>query len=108
MTNLVILQESRVFRGWTLKGAHGYYADKMENISFSIILAFSGYKFYWLIINKSTNIPHIFHHFLVELIAIRERVQNNSDNNIVLSMITQVFIKPNRLEESRLKIRYIF
>ena len=66
--NLVILLRSRVCRGWTLKGSHGYFVDEVEDMTFTVILAFSEKHFYGFIINKGTNTQQTFYHFLSKLI----------------------------------------
>ena len=73
MTSSATLWGSRVCRGWAAKGSHGYFTDNVENMSFSVIWAFSEYKFYGLIINKEANNQYMFKHFLMKLMDTRKK-----------------------------------
>ena len=81
LMSLAFHQENRVCWGWTFRGLHGYYTDEVENISFSIIWAFSEYQFYGIIINKDTNTQYTFQHFLMKLIEFRKEKSNIKDKS---------------------------
>ena len=84
MTNLAIHQENRIWRGWAFKGSHGHFIDDVENISFSVIWAFSEHKFYRLIINPQTNNQHTFQHFLMKLMDARKKEIENINNKFCI------------------------
>ena len=67
LMNLIIHLGNRVCRGCTLKGSHGYFVDEGDIILFSVIWAFSEYKFYGLIINQHTNTQYEFYFFSNEI-----------------------------------------
>ena len=68
-----------------MKGLHGHYTEETENILFSVIWAFSEYKFYGLIINKNANTHHTFLHFIIQIKSLREsRVDNKDDKYCII------------------------
>ena len=61
--DLVIHRENRISREWVFTGLLEFYRDKMDNISFSVILAFFINKLYELIINLQENNQYTFQYF---------------------------------------------
>ena len=81
LMSLAFRQENRVYRGWTFRGLHRCFTDEVENISFSIIWAFSEYQLYGIIFNKHINTQYIFKYFLMKLIEFRREKSNIDDKN---------------------------
>ena len=78
--NLVIDLENLSVTWLDIRGSHWYIVDEGGNIQFSVIWAFSQYKFYWLIINQHTNTQYEFYLFLMKLINYWRNQANNNDN----------------------------
>ena len=90
-----------------MKGLHWHYTEETENILFSVIWAFSEYKFYGLIINKNTYTYLTFLYFLIQIKSLREsRVDNKDDKyciiydnpNIHKTKVIKKFAEKNKIK----------
>ena len=99
MTNLSIHQENKIWRGWTFKGSHRHFIDDVENISFSVIWAFSENKFNGLIINPQINNQYTFQHFLRKLMDSRKKEIENINKKFCIIYDNASFHKTKGIQK---------
>ena len=62
---------NRVYRGWALKRKPAYISLDYQDASFTLIVAFSEYNFYGIMLNQSSNDSKIILHFIANLFGAR-------------------------------------